>query len=156
MNIYVAKAGGFKYYEGKKTVKIRHTLDNQGSKLLCHNGIIHKGCRASLRHYVTTTVVLTRVRKMASSNPSFPGTHRLQFLQNIQFSMNHLIREDLVISWAKNILINLFFPMEGVDLALWPVGIHCHASHNINYSESLSNPISTQALDHPISSRPWQ
>lgn len=95
--MYVAKTGGFKHYEEKKTVKIRYTLDNQASKILCQTGFIHEGYRASLRHCVTKEIVLTCVPKIVSSNPCFPGTHRLQFLQNIQFSMNHL-KEDLVIN----------------------------------------------------------
>lgn len=41
---------------GKKTVKIRHTLDNQATKLLCQTGFIHEGYRASLRHCVTTEI----------------------------------------------------------------------------------------------------
>ena len=85
-----------------------------------------------------------------SSNLIFPGNTDYCF--NIQFSMNHLMR--LCYKLSKEYLIHLFFPFWGDDPALWPVGVHCYVSCSIRDSERLSNPISTQTLDHPISSWP--
>lgn len=62
------------HYEKKNNpVKIRCTLDNQASELLCQNSIIHEGSRASPRHCVTTAIVLTCVPKIVSSNSTFLG-----------------------------------------------------------------------------------
>lgn len=139
----------------RKKVQMRDMLDNKESELLCQNNITNEDPGL---HWcsVWPQPLFWRVPEILNSNPNFPGTHRLQFLQKIQFSINHLIKGlSYKLSREMFSLISSF-PSKELILPsdLWvSIVMYLVASATLKVHLTLS---ALKALDHPISFWPWQ